>query len=45
MLNCKNKLVLQSMFSGMHVICVPYALMKQNPVQWLTIITKYKGML
>lgn len=31
------------MLSGMHVICIPYALMKQNPVQWLNVITKYKG--
>jgi len=27
----------------MHVYCIPYALMKQNPLQWLNIITKNKG--
>ncbi|CAK8673806.1 unnamed protein product [Clavelina lepadiformis] len=35
--------ILVSIFSGMHVYCIPYALMKQNPVQWLNIITKNKA--
>nr|CAB3238033.1 disco-interacting protein 2 homolog C [Phallusia mammillata] len=35
--------ILASMFSGMHVYCIPYALMKQNPIQWLNIITKNKA--
>uniref|UniRef100_H2ZBW5 DMAP1-binding domain-containing protein n=1 Tax=Ciona savignyi TaxID=51511 RepID=H2ZBW5_CIOSA len=35
--------ILASMFSGMHVYCIPYALMKQNPMQWLNIITKNKA--
>nr|XP_018668928.1 disco-interacting protein 2 homolog C isoform X1 [Ciona intestinalis] len=37
--------ILASMLSGMHVYCIPYALMKQNPMQWLNIITKNKASL
>ncbi len=27
----------------MHVIFVPYALMKVNPASWMQMITKFKG--
>jgi len=28
----------------MHVIFVPYSLMKVDPASWMKMITKYKGM-
>ena len=36
-------IVFQSIYSGMHVVCIPYSLMKHNPAYWLQIITKHKG--
>lgn len=33
----------QSVLNGMHVIFIPYALMKVNPASWLIMITKFKG--
>ncbi|CAG0916938.1 unnamed protein product [Notodromas monacha] len=35
--------VLCSVFNGMHVIFVPYALMKVNPASWMQMITKFKA--
>ncbi len=35
--------VFQSVFNGMQVIFIPYALMKINPASWMLMITKYKG--
>ncbi|UYV60395.1 DIP2 [Cordylochernes scorpioides] len=35
--------VLTSVFNGMHVIFIPYSLMKVNPASWLLMITKYKA--
>lgn len=37
-------LLFQSVLNGMHVIFIPYALMKVNPASWLIMITKFKGM-
>ena len=34
---------LQSVFNGMHVIFVPYSLMKVDPASWMKMTTKYKG--
>lgn len=34
--------VLASVLNGMHVIFIPYALMKQRPSSWLQLITKYR---
>ncbi|PIK60976.1 putative disco-interacting protein 2-like C [Apostichopus japonicus] len=34
-----------SIFNGMHVICVPYSLMKVNPASWMQMVTKYKASL
>ena len=33
----------QSVFNGMHVIFIPYSLMKVDPASWMKMITKYKG--
>ena len=33
--------LLASVFNGMHVIFIPYALMKINPASWM--ITKYRA--
>lgn len=35
--------VLTSVLNGMHVIYIPYSLMKMNPSFWLLMITKYKA--
>ena len=35
--------ILTSVFNGMHVIFIPYALMKVNPASWMQMITRYKG--
>lgn len=34
--------ILSSVFNGMHVIFIPYSLMKVNPASWMQMITKYK---
>lgn len=39
----KYYFIWQSLFTGMHVFCIPYTLMKQDPTQWLSIVTKNKG--
>jgi acyl-coenzyme A synthetase/AMP-(fatty) acid ligase len=36
--------VLTSVLNGMHVVFIPYALMKVNPASWMQMITKYRGM-
>lgn len=35
--------VLASVLNGMHVIYIPYALMKVNPASWMQMITKYRA--
>lgn len=35
--------ILASVLNGMHVIFIPYALMKVNPASWMQMITKHKG--
>ncbi|XP_050443151.1 disco-interacting protein 2 isoform X2 [Adelges cooleyi] len=35
--------VLTSILNGMHVIYIPYALMKVNPASWMQMITKYRA--
>ncbi|KAH1010868.1 hypothetical protein HUJ05_005106 [Dendroctonus ponderosae] len=35
--------VLTSVLNGMHVIYIPYALMKANPASWMQMITKYRA--
>ena len=35
--------ILTAVFNGMHVIFIPYALMKVNPASWMQMITKYRG--
>lgn len=35
--------VLTSVLSGMHVLFIPYALMKLRPSSWMTLITKYRA--
>nr|XP_050050187.1 disco-interacting protein 2-like isoform X4 [Dermacentor andersoni] len=35
--------VLASVFNGMHVIFIPYSLMKVNPASWMLMITKFKA--
>ncbi|XP_035213720.1 disco-interacting protein 2 homolog A-like isoform X1 [Stegodyphus dumicola] len=35
--------ILTSVLNGMHVIFIPYALMKVNPASWLIMITKFKA--
>lgn len=34
--------VLASVLNGMHVIFIPYALMKVSPASWMHMITKYR---
>lgn len=34
--------VLTSVLNGMHVIFIPYALMKVSPASWMHMITKYR---
>nr|CAD7197709.1 unnamed protein product [Timema douglasi] len=34
---------LTSVLNGMHVVFIPYALMKVNPASWMQMITKYRG--
>lgn len=36
--------VLTSILNGMHIIFIPYALMKVNPASWMQMITKYRGL-
>lgn len=36
--------VLTSILNGMHVVFIPYALMKVNPASWMQMITKYRGL-
>lgn len=35
--------VLASVFNGMHVVFVPYSIMKVDPASWMKMITKFKG--
>nr|KAG5702409.1 hypothetical protein BaRGS_027496 [Batillaria attramentaria] len=35
--------ILCSVFNGMHVIFVPYSLMKVDPASWMKMVTKYKA--
>ncbi len=35
--------ILSSVLNGMHVIFIPYALMKINPASWMLMITKFKA--
>ncbi|XP_034255252.1 disco-interacting protein 2 isoform X3 [Thrips palmi] len=35
--------VLTSILNGMHIIFIPYALMKVNPASWMQMITKYRA--
>jgi len=35
--------VVASVFNGMHVIFIPYALMKVNPASWMQMITKHRA--
>ena len=35
--------VIASVFNGMHVIFIPYALMKINPASWMQMITKHRA--
>ncbi|XP_050522179.1 disco-interacting protein 2 isoform X3 [Daktulosphaira vitifoliae] len=35
--------VLTSILNGMHIIYIPYALMKVNPASWMQMITKYRA--
>ena len=35
--------VLSSVFNGMHVIFIPYALMKVNPASWMQMVTKHRA--
>ncbi|XP_063240396.1 disco-interacting protein 2 isoform X5 [Bacillus rossius redtenbacheri] len=35
--------VLTSVLNGMHVVFIPYALMKVNPASWMQMITKYRA--
>ncbi|XP_071446233.1 disco-interacting protein 2 homolog C [Hetaerina americana] len=35
--------VLASVLNGMHVVFIPYALMKVNPASWMQMITKYRA--
>ena len=35
--------VLSSILNGMHIIFIPYSLMKINPSSWMLMITKYKA--
>ena len=41
--HCNVVVCLQSVFNGMHVIFIPYALMKIDPASWMKMITKFKG--
>ena len=35
--------VVASVFNGMHVIFIPYALMKVNPASWMQMVTKHRA--
>jgi acyl-CoA synthetase (AMP-forming)/AMP-acid ligase II len=35
--------IIASVFNGMHVIFIPYALMKINPASWMQMITKHRA--
>ena len=35
--------VIASVFNGMHVIFIPYSLMKVNPASWMQMITKHRA--
>jgi acyl-CoA synthetase (AMP-forming)/AMP-acid ligase II len=35
--------VITSVFNGMHVIFIPYALMKVNPASWMQMVTKHRA--
>ncbi|XP_029658229.1 disco-interacting protein 2 homolog C isoform X8 [Octopus sinensis] len=35
--------ILCSVFNGMHVIFIPYSLMKVDPASWMKMVTKYKA--
>lgn len=37
-------LFLQSVFNGMHVIFIPYSVMKNDPASWMKMVTRFKGM-
>ena len=34
-----------SVFNGMHVVFIPYSVMKVNPASWMHMITRFKGKL
>ena len=34
---------LQSVFNGMHVIFIPYSLLKIDPGSWMKMVTRFKG--
>ena len=36
-------LFFQSVLNGMHVIFIPYSLMKVDPASWMKMVTKFKG--
>jgi len=33
----------QSVFNGMHVVFIPYSIMKIDPASWMKMVTRYKG--
>lgn len=35
--------LLQSVMNRMHVVSIPYALMKANPLSWIQKVCSYKG--
>jgi acyl-coenzyme A synthetase/AMP-(fatty) acid ligase len=35
--------VLASVFNGMHVVFVPYSIMKVDPASWMKMITRFKA--
>ena len=35
--------MLASVFNGMHVVFIPYALMKVNPASWMQMVTKHRA--
>jgi len=34
----------QSVFNGMHVVFIPYSIMKIDPGSWMKMVTRYRGM-
>jgi len=33
----------QSVFNGMHVVFIPYSIMKIDPASWMKMVTRYRG--